>query len=209
MIAAKKPGHIVTVSSLGGLMGSALAAPYSAAKAAVVNLMESYRMSLAKFDIGVSVVCPANIKTNIAEATRIRPAKFGDSGYVANEDTIASLHSIHIHGMEPVELAERELRVLLFERADPIAEAASPDGRRDRRGVGQVRGRAHGRRFEVLREGVRAVVRVRPVRPVDYEPQAGRPRVMDARHRSEQSVAQPSAALDEQVALRRHPPSLA
>jgi NAD(P)-dependent dehydrogenase (short-subunit alcohol dehydrogenase family) len=106
MIAARKPGHIVTVSSLGGLMGSALAAPYSAAKAAVVNLMESYRMSLAKYDIGVSVVCPANIKTNIAEATRIRPAKFGESGYVANEDTIASLHSIHIHGMEPVTLAE-------------------------------------------------------------------------------------------------------
>lgn len=105
MIAAKKPGHIVTVSSLGGLMGSALAAPYSAAKAAVVNLMEGYRQSLAKYDIGVSVVCPANIKTNIAEATRIRPAKFGESGYVANDETIASLHSIHIHGMEPVELA--------------------------------------------------------------------------------------------------------
>lgn len=105
MIKAKKPAHIVTVSSLGGLMGSALAAPYSAAKAAVVNLMESYRLSLGKYDIGVSVVCPANIKTNIAEATRIRPASFGESGYVANDDTIASLHSIHIHGMEPVELA--------------------------------------------------------------------------------------------------------
>ena len=105
MIAAKKPGHVVTVSSLGGLMGSALAAPYSAAKAAVVNLMESYRMSLAKYDIGVSVVCPANIKSNIAEASRLRPTKFGKSGYVENADTIASLHSIHIHGMEPVELA--------------------------------------------------------------------------------------------------------
>ena len=106
MIAAKKPAHIVTVSSLGGLMGSALAAPYSAAKAAVVNLMESYRLSLEKYGIGVSVVCPANIRSNIAEATRIRPATYGESGYVANEDSIASLHSIHIHGMEPVELAE-------------------------------------------------------------------------------------------------------
>jgi NAD(P)-dependent dehydrogenase (short-subunit alcohol dehydrogenase family) len=105
MIKAGKPGHIVTVSSLGGLMGSAFAAPYSAAKAAAVNLMESYRMSLAKYNIGVSVVCPANIKSNIAEATKIRPAKFGESGYVANADSIASLHSIHIHGMEPVELA--------------------------------------------------------------------------------------------------------
>ena len=112
MIRAGKPAHIVTVSSLGGLQGSALAAPYSAAKAAVINLMESYHSSLARYGIGVSVVCPANIKSNIAEATRIRPARFGESGYVANEETIASLHSIHIHGMEPVELAEHVKRAI-------------------------------------------------------------------------------------------------
>ena len=105
MIKTGKPGHIVTTSSLGGLMGSAFAAPYSAAKAAVVNLMESYRQSLEKYDIGVSVVCPANIKSNIAEASKLRPAQYGQSGYVENADSIASLHSIHIHGMEPVELA--------------------------------------------------------------------------------------------------------
>ncbi|MDF8333780.1 SDR family NAD(P)-dependent oxidoreductase [Novosphingobium cyanobacteriorum] len=106
MIAAGKGGHIVTTSSLGGLMGSALAAPYSAAKAAVVNLMESYRLGLEKHGIGVSVLCPANIRSNIAEASRLRPAQFGQSGYVENEDSIASLHSIHQHGMDPVELAE-------------------------------------------------------------------------------------------------------
>jgi NAD(P)-dependent dehydrogenase (short-subunit alcohol dehydrogenase family) len=106
MIAAGKAGHIVTVSSMGGLQGSAIAAPYSAAKAAVVNLMESYRAGLAKYDIGVSVVCPANIKTNIAEASKLRPAQFGESGYVENDASRASLHSIHAHGMEPIELAE-------------------------------------------------------------------------------------------------------
>jgi len=106
MIATGKPGHIVTTSSLGGLMGSAFAAPYSAAKAAVVNLMESYRQSLEKYGIGVSVVCPANIKSNIAEASKLRPAQYGQSGYVENADSIASLHSIHIHGMEPAELGE-------------------------------------------------------------------------------------------------------
>jgi len=105
MIKAGKPAHIVTVSSLGGLQGSALAAPYSAAKAAVINLMEGYRMSLEKYGIGVSVLCPANIKSNIAEAVRIRPAKYGNSGYVETQEAIDSLHSIYIHGMEPVELA--------------------------------------------------------------------------------------------------------
>ena len=105
MIAAKRAAHVVTTSSLGGFQGSAAAAPYSAAKAAVINLMESYRMSLEKYDIGVTVLCPANIRSNIAEATRIRPAQFGESGYVANEESIQSLHSIHRHGMDPVELA--------------------------------------------------------------------------------------------------------
>jgi len=105
MIKAGKPAHIVTVSSMGGFMGSAIAAPYSAAKAATVNLMESYRMSLEKYHIGVSVVCPANIKSNIAEALRNRPAKFGQSGYVENEEAISSLHAIYVHGMEPVVLA--------------------------------------------------------------------------------------------------------
>lgn len=105
MIKAGKPAHIVTVSSLGGLQGSALAAPYSAAKAAVINLMESYRMSLEKYGIGVSVLCPANIKSNIAEAVRIRPAKFSNTGYVETQEAIDSLHSIYIHGMEPVDLA--------------------------------------------------------------------------------------------------------
>ena len=112
MIKSGKPGHIVTTSSLGGLMGSALAAPYSAAKAAVINLMESYRQGLEKHQIGVSVLCPANIKSNIAEASRLRPAQFGQSGYVENEDSIASLHSIHQHGMDPVELAEHVKRAI-------------------------------------------------------------------------------------------------
>lgn len=110
MIASGRPGHIVTVSSLGGLMGGAMTAPYSAAKAAVVNLMESYRLGLEQHGIGVSVVCPANIRSNIAEASRLRPAKYRHSGYVENEEAIASLHSIYRHGMEPETLAGHIMR---------------------------------------------------------------------------------------------------
>jgi NAD(P)-dependent dehydrogenase (short-subunit alcohol dehydrogenase family) len=106
MIAAGKPAHIVSISSMGGLQGGAVAAPYCAAKAAVINLMESYRGGLEKYGIGVSVVCPANIKSNIAEASRLRPAQFGASGYVENDESRASLHSIHQHGMDPQQLAE-------------------------------------------------------------------------------------------------------
>jgi len=135
MIKAGRPGHVVTTSSIGGFHGGAIAAPYSAAKAAVINLMESYRMSLEKHDIGVTVLCPANIKSNIAEATKVRSAEFGDSGYVANEEAIASLHSIHIHGMEPIELAEHvkrgveenKLYVIPYPETKPMLEQRFKD----------------------------------------------------------------------------------
>lgn len=106
MIASGKPGHIVTVSSVGGLQGSNMAAPYSAAKAAVINLMEGYKLGLAQYGIGVTICCPANIKSNIAEASKLRPAHLGQSGYVENADSIASLHAIHQHGLEPEDLAQ-------------------------------------------------------------------------------------------------------
>ncbi len=105
MLASGLPGHIVNTSSMGGFEGSTAAAIYSAAKAAVNNLSESYRLSLAKYGIGVTVCCPANIKTNIAEATKIRPEALKNTGYLVNEQTIESLKSIHIHGMEPEVLA--------------------------------------------------------------------------------------------------------
>ena len=105
MIASGQDGHIVNTSSLACFRGSDGAAIYSAAKAAVTNLSESYRMSLAKYNIGVSVCCPANIKSNIAEATFTRPEHLKNTGYVVNDQTVDSLRSIHAHGMEPVVLA--------------------------------------------------------------------------------------------------------
>jgi len=105
MIAAGKGGYIVNTSSLGGFRGSDGAAIYCAAKAAVNNLSESYQLSLKKYGIGVSVCCPANIKSNIAEATYTRPERLAKTGYVVNEESIDSLRRIHAAGMEPVELA--------------------------------------------------------------------------------------------------------
>jgi NAD(P)-dependent dehydrogenase (short-subunit alcohol dehydrogenase family) len=105
MIKAGKGGYIVTTASVGGFQGSGLAAVYCAAKAAVISLMESYHMALQPYGIGVSVLCPANIRSNIAEATLTRPAHLARTGYTVNEQTIDSLRQIHSHGMDPEELA--------------------------------------------------------------------------------------------------------
>jgi len=106
MIKAGRPGHIVSTSSLGGFEGRDGTALYCAAKAAVISLMEAYRGALAKYNIGVSVLCPANINTNIALSSDTRPARLARSGYVVNDDTKKALQSIYQHGMEPIVLAE-------------------------------------------------------------------------------------------------------
>jgi len=106
MIKAGKPAHIATVASWGGFMGQPGCAPYSAAKAAVINLMESYYISLKQYGIGVSVVCPGGIKSNIGESTFTRPEKYQNTGYNVTDDTIAFMRHHYSFGIEPVDLAK-------------------------------------------------------------------------------------------------------
>lgn len=63
-------GHIVTTSSMGGLAGSALLGPYAATKAALVGLSEVLWHELAGTGIGVSVVCPGGVRTQIWRTSR-------------------------------------------------------------------------------------------------------------------------------------------
>lgn len=106
MIKAGKGGYIVTTASMGGFWGGPTTAPYSAAKAAVINLMESYRLSLGKYGIGVSVLCPASINSNIHNATDTRPAHLADTGYLVDDLAVKSLQTIYESGMDPIDLAK-------------------------------------------------------------------------------------------------------
>jgi NAD(P)-dependent dehydrogenase (short-subunit alcohol dehydrogenase family) len=112
MIAFGKGGHIVNTASLGGFLSSNFAGIYCAAKFAVVGLSDALRQALAPYHIGVSVLCPANVKSNIAESIKTRPAKYADSGYHYDEETFASLSRIYAQGMEPVELAGHVLEAV-------------------------------------------------------------------------------------------------
>ena len=106
MIKAGKGGYIATVASWGGLMGQPGCAPYSAAKAAVINLMESYYLSLKQYGIGVSVLCPTGIVSNIGESTYTRPSQYENTGYNVTYDTIAFMRKHYSFGIDPVDLAK-------------------------------------------------------------------------------------------------------
>ena len=73
-------GHIVNTASLAGLMSGPGLEPYNATKHAVVTMSESWRVQLAPQDIGVSVLCPGVVRTNIMEGRRNRQARYVAEG---------------------------------------------------------------------------------------------------------------------------------
>jgi len=68
-------GHVVNTASLAGLLSPAFLGPYSATKHAVVAMSEILYRDLAftGAKVGVSVLCPAYVRTGIAEFERNRP----------------------------------------------------------------------------------------------------------------------------------------
>ena len=105
--ANKTECHIAVTSSMGGWSGNARTAPYSAAKAAVNNLMESYYIALKPYGIGATALCPMNISSEIWATELRRPEKFKNSGYNTTPEVIELLKEHVSMGIDPVELAER------------------------------------------------------------------------------------------------------
>lgn len=74
--ASGEGGHIVSTASIAGLWAGVNPA-YNVTKYGVVGLSEGLRISMAERGIGVSVLCPGFIKTQIMESTRNLPSRFG------------------------------------------------------------------------------------------------------------------------------------
>jgi len=69
-------GQIVSTASIAGLL-SGSSSPYNVSKYGVVALSEGLRRELAPRGIGVSVLCPGFIRTNIVDSARNLPDRFG------------------------------------------------------------------------------------------------------------------------------------
>lgn len=73
-------GHIVNTASMAGHMGIPGLGVYNASKWAVVGISETLKADLEPHDIGVSVLCPGVVKTNIFNSGRNRPEQLTSSG---------------------------------------------------------------------------------------------------------------------------------
>ncbi|MEZ5501239.1 MAG: SDR family NAD(P)-dependent oxidoreductase [Halioglobus sp.] len=77
LLLAQGEGHIVNTASMGGLISGPPEGLYTTTKFAVVGLSEALLMEVAEKGIGVSVLCPGLVNTNlITQSFAVRPAAF-------------------------------------------------------------------------------------------------------------------------------------
>ena len=99
-------GHIVNTASGAGLVEAGAGVLYHTAKFAVVGMSEALRVELHPIGIGVSVLCPGPVATNIVERTRLSQPH--TSSPRSDED-------------------QQSVRARLAEAAAFLATGASPD----------------------------------------------------------------------------------
>jgi len=82
MLAGGDEGHFVNTASMAGLTTSAFMSVYDVTKHGVVALSESMykELTVTGAPIGVSVVCPGLIDTNIMRSSRNRPESLAEAG---------------------------------------------------------------------------------------------------------------------------------
>jgi short-subunit dehydrogenase len=114
MLAGGDEGHIVNTASMAGLTTAPFMSVYDVTKHGVVALSESmYReFEATGAPIGVSVVCPGLINTNIMRSSRNRPPELADEGKAgpAAQEFGQRLSDRLATGYPPSEVAEQVLQ---------------------------------------------------------------------------------------------------
>jgi len=104
MLVEQGHGHIVNTASVGGFLPYPDLSTYCTTKFAVVGFSEALRSELAPRGVGVSILCPGKVYTNLSQADRLRPEKHARAG--GSSQVLGQLED----GMDPLEVGEKVLR---------------------------------------------------------------------------------------------------
>jgi NAD(P)-dependent dehydrogenase (short-subunit alcohol dehydrogenase family) len=104
-------GHIVNTASMAGMVNSRQGfAPYPGTKHAVVGMSEGLAMEVKPLGIGVSILCPGIVRTNILESARNRPQRYGPATPADMTNPRYARFAERVRtGMDPAEVARRVL----------------------------------------------------------------------------------------------------
>ncbi|WP_420383867.1 SDR family oxidoreductase [Novosphingobium sp.] len=107
MIERGNGGHVINTASMSAFVALKGTGIYCTSKMAIRGLSECLALDLADSGIGVSMLCPGAVNTNIHEAVLTRPAHQQDTGYYgADPAVLAHLKRVIEVGMEPETLAK-------------------------------------------------------------------------------------------------------
>jgi NAD(P)-dependent dehydrogenase (short-subunit alcohol dehydrogenase family) len=95
-------GHVINVASHDGLFANPTLqhAPYCSSKGAVVLYSDALRHELSPLGIGVSLVCPGLVHSELPRSSRLRPAEYG--GPFERPDERALLNAMTETAMDPI-----------------------------------------------------------------------------------------------------------
>lgn len=117
MIEQKQGGQILFTSSIAGLVPTEGLGVYAVAKYGVVALAETLRREVRQHDIGVSVLCPLRVETNIGTSERNRSADFGGASASPRQQPEASSNIVMAgEVMKPEEVASVVVDAILANR---------------------------------------------------------------------------------------------
>jgi NAD(P)-dependent dehydrogenase (short-subunit alcohol dehydrogenase family) len=125
MLAQPGEKQIVNTGSTAGLVAAPGVGVYGTAKFGVVGLSEHLRHDLARHGIGVSVLCPGGVQTNILHSERNRPDDLGKSK-ISREDVELMLGTGPLHPDElqsPERIAEAVLEGIRANHAFIVTHA--------------------------------------------------------------------------------------
>jgi NAD(P)-dependent dehydrogenase (short-subunit alcohol dehydrogenase family) len=109
-------GHIVNTASMAGLESGLGFSPYAASKFAVVSMSEGLARELSPLRIGVTVLCPGFVRTQISRSARNRPERYGKPPALPPNSPggILAAESARLQqaGLDPSDVAKRTLSAI-------------------------------------------------------------------------------------------------
>ncbi|MCU1361442.1 MAG: short-chain alcohol dehydrogenase [Ilumatobacteraceae bacterium] len=115
LLVAPGGAHIVNTASMAGMAAWPGIGPYNATKYAVVGISETLAVELAGTGVGISVLCPGVVSTNIFTSQRNRPDR------LRNETPKAAARQSNVElmqqlGISPAVVADRVAEAIIDDR---------------------------------------------------------------------------------------------
>ena len=105
-------GHIICISSIGGLMGLPYQGMYSASKFAIEGYCEALRLEVRQFGIHVTVINPGDFFTGFTAARSKNLPPEAATTYPGYSESMKGIESDERSGLQPDYLARRISRIV-------------------------------------------------------------------------------------------------